>query len=343
MLAPGSMQRNSTARCSSRTCTWRSPDSSCRMDRGVWEEIRQTTFGSGELAAPQRVHAYATHMRQTRWRGSRFSIYIRAPTPAPTPLPHCSIHPDSAPTPAPTPLPPAAYHGRRISPAAVRLGRQRAAVAPQAQHRARLQRRRCVPLWARRRGSVHAVRLRSPSSFAPASLSLVVAVMTAEIVHHYFPKAVELHNYSAANGVRQKLYNWATLNRSCAVSGGAPRARGRWRWRRRRRPLPWRQPRGRSPPAGAQASAPPSLSHRSKRAAASASRRTRVQAVRLRGEARGRRGDRCVQARGRRGRAHAAATEGACTHGGTRQQPARGCRAVRGHNSCPAPAPTPPP
>ena len=38
-------------------------------------------------------------------------------------------------------------------------------------------------------------------------------VLVAEVVHHYFPKLVELHNYSAANSVRQKLYNWATLNR----------------------------------------------------------------------------------------------------------------------------------
>lgn len=37
-------------------------------------------------------------------------------------------------------------------------------------------------------------------------------VLLAEIVHHYFPKLVELHNYSAANSVRQKLYNWSTLN-----------------------------------------------------------------------------------------------------------------------------------
>lgn len=37
-------------------------------------------------------------------------------------------------------------------------------------------------------------------------------VLMAEIVAHYFPKLIELHNYSAANSVRQKLYNWATLN-----------------------------------------------------------------------------------------------------------------------------------
>ncbi len=37
-------------------------------------------------------------------------------------------------------------------------------------------------------------------------------VLMAEIVASYFPRMVELHNYSAANSVRQKLYNWNTLN-----------------------------------------------------------------------------------------------------------------------------------
>lgn len=41
---------------------------------------------------------------------------------------------------------------------------------------------------------------------------IAIAVMMAELVHHYFPKLVEMHNYSNANSVRQKLYNWATLN-----------------------------------------------------------------------------------------------------------------------------------
>ena len=36
-------------------------------------------------------------------------------------------------------------------------------------------------------------------------------VMMAEILHHYFPKDVDIKNYSAANSVRQKLYNWQTL------------------------------------------------------------------------------------------------------------------------------------
>ena len=38
------------------------------------------------------------------------------------------------------------------------------------------------------------------------------AVLVAEIVKSYYPKIVDLHNYSAANGMAQKVYNWETLN-----------------------------------------------------------------------------------------------------------------------------------
>ncbi|KAL4459165.1 hypothetical protein ABPG75_014030 [Micractinium tetrahymenae] len=37
-------------------------------------------------------------------------------------------------------------------------------------------------------------------------------VLMAELVHHYFPKLVELHNYSPAHNSMQKAYNWSTLN-----------------------------------------------------------------------------------------------------------------------------------
>ncbi|KAF4730955.1 sperm flagellar 1 [Perkinsus olseni] len=37
-------------------------------------------------------------------------------------------------------------------------------------------------------------------------------VMMAETVAHFVPKLVELHNYSQANALTQKLYNWNTLN-----------------------------------------------------------------------------------------------------------------------------------
>lgn len=38
-------------------------------------------------------------------------------------------------------------------------------------------------------------------------------VLCAEVVAHYFPRLVEIHNYPAANSTQQKLYNWNTLNR----------------------------------------------------------------------------------------------------------------------------------
>lgn len=37
-------------------------------------------------------------------------------------------------------------------------------------------------------------------------------VLMAEIVYHYYPKFVEIHNYSQANSVAKKTYNWNTLN-----------------------------------------------------------------------------------------------------------------------------------
>ena len=38
-------------------------------------------------------------------------------------------------------------------------------------------------------------------------------VLAAEVVAAFFPKAVDLHNYSAASSMSQKLANWATLDR----------------------------------------------------------------------------------------------------------------------------------
>ena len=34
----------------------------------------------------------------------------------------------------------------------------------------------------------------------------------AEVVAHFYPKLVELHNYSSASAMTQKMYNWNTLN-----------------------------------------------------------------------------------------------------------------------------------
>lgn len=38
-------------------------------------------------------------------------------------------------------------------------------------------------------------------------------ILVAEIVKFYFPRMVELHNYSAVNSRSQKITNWKTLNR----------------------------------------------------------------------------------------------------------------------------------
>eukprot|EP00922_Rhytidocystis_sp_ex-Travisia-forbesii_P050726 GHVS01075345.1.p1 GENE.GHVS01075345.1~~GHVS01075345.1.p1 ORF type:complete len:159 (-),score=12.78 GHVS01075345.1:593-1069(-) len=38
------------------------------------------------------------------------------------------------------------------------------------------------------------------------------AVLMAEVVNYTFPRLTHLHNYSAANSRKQKLYNWSTLN-----------------------------------------------------------------------------------------------------------------------------------
>jgi len=37
-------------------------------------------------------------------------------------------------------------------------------------------------------------------------------VLIAEVLKHYLPQLVELHNYSNAHSIQQKSYNWNTLN-----------------------------------------------------------------------------------------------------------------------------------
>ena len=37
-------------------------------------------------------------------------------------------------------------------------------------------------------------------------------VLIAEVIHAYFPQLVELHNFTPANSVKQKIYNFETLN-----------------------------------------------------------------------------------------------------------------------------------
>uniref|UniRef100_A0A3Q2CD66 Sperm flagellar 1 n=1 Tax=Cyprinodon variegatus TaxID=28743 RepID=A0A3Q2CD66_CYPVA len=39
------------------------------------------------------------------------------------------------------------------------------------------------------------------------------AVMIAEIIQHFFPKFVDLHNYSSCCKIQQKLSNWSLLNK----------------------------------------------------------------------------------------------------------------------------------
>ncbi|XP_064601244.1 sperm flagellar protein 1-like [Liolophura sinensis] len=38
-------------------------------------------------------------------------------------------------------------------------------------------------------------------------------VLIAEVIRHYMPKLVELHNYTPANASKQKMENWYLLNR----------------------------------------------------------------------------------------------------------------------------------
>jgi len=37
-------------------------------------------------------------------------------------------------------------------------------------------------------------------------------VLMAELVHHYLPRLVDLHNYVPGNSAQQKISNWSTLN-----------------------------------------------------------------------------------------------------------------------------------
>ncbi|RHY28712.1 hypothetical protein DYB32_005762, partial [Aphanomyces invadans] len=37
-------------------------------------------------------------------------------------------------------------------------------------------------------------------------------ILAAEVIAYYFPKLVQMHNYSSANSLTQKQYNWGTLN-----------------------------------------------------------------------------------------------------------------------------------
>jgi len=45
-------------------------------------------------------------------------------------------------------------------------------------------------------------------------------VLAAEIIKHYFPRMVEIHNYQNASSRAQKLTNWTTLNRKVLTKFG---------------------------------------------------------------------------------------------------------------------------
>lgn len=44
------------------------------------------------------------------------------------------------------------------------------------------------------------------------------AVLLAELIAQLFPAWVELHNYPSTHRIQQKIANWETLNRTCALS-----------------------------------------------------------------------------------------------------------------------------
>lgn len=51
-------------------------------------------------------------------------------------------------------------------------------------------------------------------------------MLVAELVQHFYPKLVDMHNYSVTNAIARKTYNWATLNSSCRrPPSTAPRLR----------------------------------------------------------------------------------------------------------------------
>ena len=48
------------------------------------------------------------------------------------------------------------------------------------------------------------------------------AVMMTELIHKFYPKLVDLHNYESALKVETKIYNWSTLNTKTLKKLGMP-------------------------------------------------------------------------------------------------------------------------
>jgi len=45
------------------------------------------------------------------------------------------------------------------------------------------------------------------------SCNVYFLVLVAEVVKHFHPQLVEIHNYAAAHAVSKKTVNWHSLNR----------------------------------------------------------------------------------------------------------------------------------
>lgn len=57
-------------------------------------------------------------------------------------------------------------------------------------------------------------RSRVSFAYAPSIWLCVHLVLMAEVVAHFFPHFVDVHNYPASNACDKKAYNWQTLNRT---------------------------------------------------------------------------------------------------------------------------------
>jgi len=50
----------------------------------------------------------------------------------------------------------------------------------------------------------------------------------AEVVKHFFPRLVELHNYQPTSSKKNKIYNWQALNRKRARCRACRLTAGHW-------------------------------------------------------------------------------------------------------------------
>ena len=48
--------------------------------------------------------------------------------------------------------------------------------------------------------------------FSDAGINRIILVLMAELIAHFNPKIVELHNYIATGSLSQKISNWKILN-----------------------------------------------------------------------------------------------------------------------------------